>query len=174
MTKERNIFEGKFGLDQFKEFFDEHYQQIKNFIYYKTANAALSEDLAQECFLKIWEKRQKIDPVTAKNYLYTIAKNLAVDHIKKQKSFFSFINKKHKTDDGETPLYVLEEKEFDAKLQKAMAELTEKQRIVFLMNRVDDLTYQEIANRLGLSVKAVEKRMMQALKQLKEYIGQKI
>lgn len=174
MTKERNIFEGKFGLDQFKEFFDEHYQQIKNFIYYKTANAALSEDLAQECFLKIWEKRQKIDPATAKNYLYTIAKNLAVDHIKKQKSFFSFINKKHKTDDGETPLYVLEEKEFDAKLQQAMAELTEKQRIVFLMNRVDDLTYQEIANRLGLSVKAVEKRMMQALKQLKEYIGQKI
>lgn len=174
MAKEINIFEGEFGMDQFREFFDAHYQQIKNFIYYKTANAALSEDLAQECFLKVWEKRGQIRPDTAKNYLYTIAKNLAVDHIKKQKSVFSFLNKKHKSDDGETPLYVLEEKEFDEQLQKALAGLTEKQRVVFLMNRVDDLTYQEIANRLGLSVKAVEKRMMQALKYLKEQIGQKI
>ncbi|MEO9802231.1 MAG: sigma-70 family RNA polymerase sigma factor [Reichenbachiella sp.] len=174
MAKERNIFERGFDLESFKQFFDDHFTEIKNFIYYKTSAVDISEDLAQECFLKVWERREKINPETAKNYLYTVAKNLAVDHIKKQKSFFTFINKKQKTDDGETPLYVLEEKEFDQQLQKAIADLTEKQRVVFLMNRIDDLTYKEIAGRLGLSVKAVEKRMMQALKLLKEQIAQKI
>lgn len=174
MGKERNIFDGEFDLASFKIFFDDHFTEIRNFIYYKTSNVEISEDLAQECFLKIWERRQRVNPETAKNYLYTVAKNLSLDHIKKQKGFFAFINKKTKVTNGETPLYILEEKEFDEQLQRAIAELSEKQRVVFLMNRIDDLTYKEIADRLGLSVKAVEKRMMQALKLLKEQIAQKI
>lgn len=174
MVKERDIFAGQFDLDSFKLFFDDHFIEVKNFIYYKTANVELSEDLAQEAFLKVWERRGKINKDTAKKYLYTIAKNLALDQHKKQNRFFSFISKKTKSVDAETPLYILEEKEFDEQLQKAVASLPENQREVFLMNRIDDLTYREIAERLGLSEKAIEKRMGQALKKLKEHITHKI
>ena len=53
------------------------------------------------------------------------------------------------------------------KCEKALANLSEKERLVFLMNRKDELKYREIAERLNLSVKAVEKRMSKALKKLK-------
>ena len=174
MTKEKNLFDRPFNLDSYRSFFSDYYQEIKNFIYYKTSNVELSEDLAQECFMKIWEKRERVNPETAKNYLYTVAKNLSLDHIKKEKLRFNFLSVKREYKDSQTPLFLLEEKEFDSKLQGALAQLAEKQRVVFLMNRVDDLTYREIAERLGLSVKAVEKRMMQALKTLKEHIALKI
>ena len=74
----------------------------------------------------------------------------------------------------ESPEHLLIQKEFDLKLQSAIAELPEKQRIVFLMNRIDKLTYNEIAERLDLSVKAIEKRMSQALKELNSKLGVKV
>jgi RNA polymerase sigma-70 factor (ECF subfamily) len=58
--------------------------------------------------------------------------------------------------------------ELQKKYEKAISNLPEKQRIVFLMSRHDELKYGEIAERLDLSVKAVEKRMSQALDYLKE------
>ena len=61
----------------------------------------------------------------------------------------------------------MEEEEFRLRLEKAIAELPEKNRVVFLMNRIDKLTYKEIADQLNLSVKAVEKRMHKALLKLR-------
>lgn len=174
MSKEKGIFEGEFDFEAFKALFDTYFSQIKNFIYYKVTDVDLAEDIAQECFLKMWENRAKINPVTAKSYLYTIATNLSINHIKKQSVIYKFINRKFNNTETQTPLYVLEEKEFDEHLQKALAGLPEKQRIVFLMNRIDDLKYAEIAERLDISVKAVEKRMTLALKKLRETISQKV
>ena len=70
-----------------------------------------------------------------------------------------------------TMRFLFEEKEFMKKLQDAIAILPEKQREVFLLNRIDKMTYKEIAVLLNLSVKAVEKRMHNALIVLREKIG---
>jgi len=64
----------------------------------------------------------------------------------------------------------MELKEFDKKLKKALSELPEINRITFLMNRVNGMKYREIAESLEISVKTVEKRMQNALKQLRESI----
>ncbi|MCK5463199.1 MAG: RNA polymerase sigma-70 factor, partial [Bacteroidales bacterium] len=56
----------------------------------------------------------------------------------------------------------------------ALSALTEKNRTVFLMNRIDRMTYQDIANSLEISVKAVEKRMNKALAFLRETLEVKI
>ena len=71
---------------------------------------------------------------------------------------------------NQNPEYLLEEEEFKEKLQNAIASLTEAQREVFLMNRIDGKKYWEIAELLGISQKAVEKRMSSALKTLKAQI----
>ena len=71
---------------------------------------------------------------------------------------------------NQSPEYLLEEEEFKIKLQNAIASLTEAQREVFLMNRIDGKKYKEIAELLDISQKAVEKRMSAALKILKEQI----
>jgi len=71
---------------------------------------------------------------------------------------------------NQSPEYLLEEEEFKHTLQKAIASLSEAQREVFLMNRIDGKKYREIAEILDISQKAVEKRMSGALKILKDQI----
>ena len=72
---------------------------------------------------------------------------------------------------NENPEFVLEEKEFMEKLQHAISNLTDAQREVFLLNRIDKKTYREISELLGVSVKAIEKRMHGALVKLREQLG---
>src|SRR5688572_22638774 len=157
-------------LSEFKKVFDLHYDAVKNFLYYKLGDIALAEDLVQEVFLKTWEKRETIRMETVQNLLYTIASHLAINHFKSAKSRFEFELKDQPHITQESPQYEIEKDEFARQLEKAIADLPEKQRIVFLMNRIDELTYKEIAERLDLSVKAVEKRMSEALEQLRKTI----
>lgn len=156
----------KFTLAAFEQLFHENYAQVRNFIYYKTGDADLAEDICQDVFIKIWEKREEIIPEKVKYLCYTIANNLSLNYIKHLKIVYNFKNTFIERHEFESPEHKLIQKEFDLKLQNAIAELPEKQRIVFLMNRIDKLTYVEIADRLELSVKAIEKRMSQALKEL--------
>jgi RNA polymerase sigma-70 factor (ECF subfamily) len=61
--------------------------------------------------------------------------------------------------------------EYDLELQRVINLLPDGGREVFLMNRLEDLTYQEMADRLGLSVKAIEKRMSKVLQIFRDQLG---
>ncbi|GHE75560.1 MULTISPECIES: RNA polymerase sigma-70 factor [Roseivirga] len=161
-------------LSEFKSLFDQYYTPIKNFLYYKSGNIEQSEDIAQDVFMKLWDKREEVQPETVKSYLYTIANNMLLNKIRHDKVVMNFAER-HKTQQEEhSPEFALEEKEFKAELEEVIGAMPEKQREVFLMNRIDELTYKEIADRLALSVKAVEKRMHGALAHLREHIKYKI
>ena len=71
---------------------------------------------------------------------------------------------------SESPEYLLEEKEYHEKVERAISNLRETQRTAFLLNRIEGKKYSEIAELLGISVKAVEKRMSQALASLRQDI----
>ena len=71
---------------------------------------------------------------------------------------------------NESPEYILEEEEFKKKLQNTISLLSDAQREVFLLNRIEGKKYREIAELLDVSQKAVEKRMSGALKILREHI----
>ncbi len=162
------------NIQDFKLIFDQYYESIKRFLYYKVGDIAVAEDIAQEVFLKAWEKRESVKLETVKSFLYTIAGNLAINHLKHRNIVFNFV----KNDSGQkvtnSPEFELEMKEFKQKLENTLAEMPENSRIVFLMNRIEKLKYSEIADRLGLSVKAIEKRMSIALKYLKEKLDHSI
>jgi RNA polymerase sigma-70 factor (family 1) len=160
--------------DEFDRIFVDWYSQIRNYIYYKTGDIQVAEDIVQDAFLKIWERKETIKTATVKSLLFTIANNLFLNRIEHQKVLFKFVEESNITEFSTPADYDLEMKEFDDKLQSALAELDEKNRTVFLMNRIDDLTYKEIALNLGLSQKAVEKRMGKALSFLKEKLDVKI
>ena len=157
----------------FKEYFDKYFDNIRSYLYYKSSDIELSEDISQEVFLKLWENIDKIKPDTVKSYLYTIAGNLFKNHYNRKKVEFKFTSNLSESF-AESPEFLLEFKEFDKLLQSALAKIPEKSRTVFLMSRIDKLTYKEIAERLKLSVKAVEKRMKKALEILHEIIDFKV
>jgi len=164
------------GINQaeFDTIFNTWYDPIRNFIYYKTGDVQAAQDIAQETFLKIWEKRSNIKVETIRNLLFTIANNLFLNRLDHQKVSFRFASNYQRNKMAEAPDFELEMKEFDQRLQKALADLDEKKRTVFLMNRIDEFTYHEIADNLGVSVKAIEKRMEKALAFLRKRIEMNI
>ena len=160
--------------DDFERIFAEWYLQLRNYIYYKSGDMQVAEDIVQDAFMKVWEKRESIRQDSIGSLLYKIAGNIFLNRIDHQKVQLKFTTGYSFTEHSEGPDYDLEMKEFDERLRKSLSDLDEKNRTVFLMNRIDDLTYREIASALGLSQKAVEKRMGKAIAFLKEQLDIKI
>ena len=154
----------------FSDFFLNNSKLLNNYIFYKCGNFELARDIVQEAFLKFWNNCDKIIPDKAKSYLYTIANNLFLNEYSRNKVVLNFKNTTPKNYTNESPEYIFEEKEFQSKLQNAISNLTESQRTAFLMNRIDGKKYTEIAEILGISVKAVEKRIHYALLNLRKDI----
>lgn len=161
-------------LSEFKSIFDEYYTPIKNFLYYKSGDIDLSEDITQDVFVKLWDKREEVQQETVKSYLYTIANNMLLNKIRHNKVVMTFAERNKTHQEEQSPEFALEEKEFKVELERVISAMPEKQREVFLMNRIEEMTYKEIADRLELSVKAVEKRMHGALGHIREHIKYKI
>ena len=157
--------------DQFKNIFDQHFDAVRNYIYYRSADTELATDIAQETFMKLWEKQLKVEDGKTKGLLFKIAGDLFISNYRKQKTAMKF-NLQFKPDlSGNTPEEQLQFNELQESYNTALGQLTEKQRVVFLMSRVDGMKYYEIAERLEISVKAVEKRMTITLEHLRQALN---
>lgn len=154
--------------ENYQHLHKENAEEIRNYLYYKCGSLDQAKDITQEAFIKLWEKCKSVGFDTAKGFLYTVARNLFFNQVKHNKVVLEFEKRESNKADKQDPEYVLREKEFDHELKEAISSLTQEQREVFLMNRIDELKYYEIAERLEISVKAVEKRMSKALKNLKD------
>lgn len=155
----------------FSSFFKSHIKALRNFLFYKFGNKDQAEDIAQEAFMKLWQNCSSVPIEKAKSYIYTIANNSTLNEIAHQKVVLRY-EKNFTTLDktNESPEYILEEKQFQHKLLEAIGNLNEKQRVAFLMHRIDKKKYSEIALELNISVKAVEKRIHLALLSLRKEI----
>lgn len=154
--------------EQFKNLFDLYYDDIRRYLYYRCGDTAVSTDLAQDTFMRIWEKQMDLVPEKDKGLLYKIAGDLFVSHFRRERLRQEAPNQIRFDQEESTPEDELQFRELQDKYEKTLMMLPEKQRIVFLMSRTEELTYQEIATRLSISVKAVEKRVSGALSRLRK------
>lgn len=153
----------------YNSFYSKHLQSVSNFAFFKCGDDALSFDLVQEAFIKIWENCAQIDPSKAKTYLFTTVNNLFLNTVRHNKVKLAYAQSSPYMDrDNQDPEYLMREEEFKKRLLAAIEELTDSQREIFLMNRVEGKKYREIAEILDISQKTVEKHMSAALKYLRE------
>lgn len=144
---------------------------LRNFIYYKCGDLQQAEDIVQNAFLKLWKNCASIIFDKSKSFLYTVAKNEFLNEVAHKKIELQHQVHLVKDSTNITPEFLLEEQEFLAKLKRVIANLPEKQREVFLLSRIDKKKYSEISEIVGITVKAVEKRMSLALVILRDQIG---
>ena len=156
---------------QFKKIFDQHFDEVRNYIYYRSGDTALATDVAQETFIKLWEKQFDIHNKRIKGLLFKIAGNLFVSNYRKQKTVMNFKLSTKPEQTEITPEDEYQYNELQNSYNSALSSLPEKQRIVFMMSRMEDLKYHEIAERLEISIKGVEKRMRHALEFLRKALN---
>ncbi len=132
----------------------------------KSGDLQLSEDLMQDTFIRFWQKCEDIIFEKSNLYLYTTAKNMLLDTIRRKKVALKYREQLSNVQqkEMENPQFQLELKEFKTKLEGILDEMPDKSREVFVMNRIEKMKYREIAESLGLSQKAIEKRMSKAIK----------
>lgn len=166
-TESKSVCESQ----HFEKIYDTHAETLRNFMFYKCGSEQQAEDIVQEAFIKLWKNCAKIVFEKAKSYLFTVSNNMFLNEVAHNKVVLKYKQQTKASITNETPEFILREKEFQKKLQETIANLPAKQREVFLLNRIDKKTYKEIAEIVGISVKAVEKRMHIALLTLRKQIG---
>lgn len=155
----------------YEALYTSHSKTLFNFIYYKCGDGQLAEDVVQDAFIKLWKNCSKVQFDKARSFLFTVARNLFLNTVAHKKIVLQHEASPVKSITNETPEFIMEEQEFMDKLKRTIADLPEKQREVFLLSRIDKKKYSEIAEIVGISIKAVEKRMSLALITLRDKLG---
>jgi RNA polymerase sigma-70 factor (ECF subfamily) len=152
--------------------YDTHFDDLRRYLIYRSGDQDLSGDIAQNVFMKVWTKKIEIASGNIKSLLFKMATEEFISHIRRKKVEKEYtesidlrlIREPDNNDD------LLEKKVL---FQKALNQLPEKQKTALLMNKMQGLTYKEIAEVLNLSQKAIEKRIGLALKALKQNLNQR-
>ncbi len=154
----------------FKIVFDTWFDAVRAYVLFRCGDEELATDIAQESFLKIWEKKIYLKAEAIPAVLYKIAGDILVSNFRKQNTAKKYRLSLEPVETTLSPEEQLTFYELNAKYELALSQLPKKQRVVFLMSRMESLKYREIAERLDISVKAVEKRMNGALTTLRKVL----
>lgn len=153
-----------------KELFDLYYIIVCKAMYRFIKDKSTVEDLAQNVFIRFWEKRHQINITSSvKAYLSRMAINEAIGYLRKNKKWnIEEVTPNTPTSTASSVEEQYLQTELESKITRAINELPPKCRAIFQMSRFDDLTYREIAEKLGISIKTVENQMGKALRVLRK------
>lgn len=156
----------------FEQLFNRYYAPLCLFTSHFLHNRAKAGEIVQEVFVKVWAKRETLEIASSvRNYLFFAVRNQCINLLEHEK-----VEKRHSrqtqldslTDRDLEPYFM--EVDLRRKIEQSIELLPEKRREIFRLSREEGLKYQEIANRLKISVKTVEAQMGIALKQLREML----
>jgi RNA polymerase sigma-70 factor, ECF subfamily len=168
----------------FDEIYRENAEMVLNLAFRMTGKQEVARDLTQDVFIKVYEKSGSFrEQSKISTWIYRIAMNHVLNFVKREKriAFFDFMNRDTKNAREATVTYweqnlptqpdkSLEDEEKEIIVRHAIEKLAPKYRIPFLLFRYEEMSYQQIAGQLGLSLSAVETRIFRAKKKLSEIL----
>lgn len=160
----------------YRQIFEMYVKKVYQFVFGYIKEKTESEDITQNVFIRIWEKRLSIDIDKSFNgFIFTIAYRLIIDHFRKNSAntykttFIGLAEESVKSllhsDD------LLKQHHLDSLYEKALQSLPPKRKEIFLLSRHNGLANKQIAEQLGLSVKTVENQMTAALASLRDFFS---
>lgn len=168
---------GAEGALRFERFLAEQRETLVGFLRHRTASEADAQDAAQESMIRLLRYRDQQPAEAWKPLLYRIAINVAHDQARRQHSRRDEAHHSLGTGEDELPAELPTQEQRVADLQELAAIrelilcLPSRCRQIYLLNRIEGMSYSEIAVHCGISVKAVEKHVAKALAALRKGLG---
>lgn len=165
----------------FRQLFVAFYPRLLNYASHFISDPDEAQDVVQGCFMRLWENRTKLTVVSLQSMLYTMTRNACLNALKsqvvrnrfeaefsqEQANFERLYNLDFYNDADHSLLY----EELQEKIDNVMATLPERTQEIFLLSRHECLKNREIAERLGISVKVVERHISRALQAFRQTFG---
>lgn len=155
----------------FEKLFEQYHKKLYAFLFRLLNSKEDAEEIVQETFIKIWEKREDfIEGYPFQSFLFKIAKNAFLNLNRKKvnrKVFEDHLHFLNEISSGNTDDYIIF-KETTEIINTVIGGLPPRRKEIFLLRRIEGLSRQEIANKLGISVITVDSQLLKANKYLKE------
>ena len=157
----------------FDRMFNEWYAQFVYFAYYFISDVEVCKDIVSDAFEYLWRNYDKIEEATAKTYLYTIIRTRCIDYLRKQNIHEEYVefasrltNKIIESGSQQTDTRI-------SQIRKAMEKLTPYNCHILEACYIHNKKYKEVAEELNVSVAAIHKNIVKALRILREELGRK-
>lgn len=154
-----------------------YFPRLNDFASKVVKDDVISQDIVQEVFVKIWEKSSEIETINLEAFLFRLVRNRCIDYIKhlrvinnrmQEIQISSKYEELYRIDFvGDEP-YVLIEQELKQKIERTIDSLPERCREVFILSRINGLKNKEIAEKLEINIKNVERHLSRALQAFRE------
>ncbi|MFA6702619.1 MAG: RNA polymerase sigma-70 factor [Dysgonamonadaceae bacterium] len=157
--------------EAFRFLFEKYYPDLCNFVNIYLHDAVMSEEIVQDIFICLWEKKEEINiESSVKSYLLRASKNKSLNYLRNEKTKLNIYNKLANLNNSiaEMPDSIMNANQLREVINNAIDSLPERCRETYILGKEKDLSYKEIAEELGVSVKTVEAQMGKALKRLRE------
>ncbi|HBL77208.1 MAG TPA: RNA polymerase sigma-70 factor [Prolixibacteraceae bacterium] len=154
-----------------------YFPRLNDFAARIISDPETSQDITQEVFVVLWEKKDRIQVQNIESFLYKMVRNRCVDHIKHLKiidnkklewSEQSKFEELYHIDFIRDEPYVLIQEELKTEIEKTIKSLPDRCREVFMLSRIDGLKNREIAEKLNINIKNVERHLSRALRTFRD------
>lgn len=170
-----NVFRRKSNEEHsFRIFVNTYQEKVFRLILLFVKDKEVCEELVSDVFFSLWQNRDQISEVeNLDNYVFIIAKNKALNYLRKKKIDVTDIDQVdvdlfHNTTTNPESIFI--NQETTNTLNRAIESLPNKTKISFLLIRENGMKYKDAAEILGVSVKTIEKQVASAIMKLKEVL----
>lgn len=152
----------------FSELYDRYFRDALRFSYKITADTHASEDICQDVFLNIWNSRAQAEIENISKYLFTCIKFGSVRYVSRRARMATPGDRMPESTDRDNPENIYNNRFLQQLIQEEVNQLPDKCRQVFQFSRGEGLASKQIANKLGISHRTVDKHLETAMTKLKK------
>ncbi|MDD4032058.1 MAG: RNA polymerase sigma-70 factor [Bacteroidales bacterium] len=166
-----------------KDSFLDYSPRLINYAVRFVATREVAQDIVQDCFVNLWEKLGALDFINVKSLLFTMVRNACLNYLKHKNVVNHYKFRYQSEIEGQERIYYYDfdydsdapllHEEFEQQIQQVIDTLPPRCRQVFLLSRFEGLKNREIAEKLHISVTAVEKHIRKALTDFSQFFERK-
>ena len=166
--------------DEFISLFNKHYKQVYRHAFYLLKNTESAEDMTQETFIKAWQLKNELRQSTVHSWLLKCVQNLCFNELKRRKSqvypsdeFTDFVDSHHSESFQHklSPEQTVCNEEIKRLVHQAIGKLPPKLRLIVVMRELDEMSYSDISNVIGIPEGTVKSNLYRARKKLREILS---